>query len=240
MSITTDESKGVKTADGVVWGAPYDGGGSRREKYIYVDAANKSSNLYGSNFYAENAYTLKFSKMFLDRSSGRYVDLIVKGNKINLSAVGYQPFTQQSSPIISVGDREIFFNGLSAKHTGEITMELRYNDSGNLYDKDTMMRFCDLDTHGEQVKMNSGFDGNYYVPGISSSDWRLKATTDGYIGNSTELPDDDTFKTGFAFYVHNGKITFDAQAESAGFEIAANGIENKLGSLKIIKTTRTE
>ena len=35
----------MKTADGVVWGAPYDGGGSRREKYIYVDAANKSSNL---------------------------------------------------------------------------------------------------------------------------------------------------------------------------------------------------
>ena len=59
----------MKTADGVVWGAPYDGGGNRREKYIYVDVANKSSNLYGSNFYAENAYTLKFSKMFLGKKS---------------------------------------------------------------------------------------------------------------------------------------------------------------------------
>ena len=102
--------------------------------------------------------------------------------------------------------------------------------------KDTMMCFRDLDTHSEQVRMNTGFDGNYYVPGINSTNWRLKSTTNGFIGNSTTLPDDDTFKTGFAFYVHHGKITLEAQAESAGFEIGANGVEDKLVSLKIIKT----
>ena len=234
VSITTDESKGVKQGAGTVWGEPYAAG--KPEKYVYVDASKKSSNLYGSNFYAENTYTLKFSKMFVDRNSGKYVDLVMKGDSTNLSAVGYEPFTRQSSPIISVGDKNIYFDGLSAKHSGKITFELRYNDSGNLYDKDTMMCFRDLDTHSEQVRMNTGFDGNYYVPGIQSSDWRLKSTTDGFIGNSTTLPDDDTFKTGFAFYVHHGKITLEAQAESAGFEIGANGVEDKLGSLKIIKT----
>lgn len=47
--------------------------------------------------------------------------------------------------------------------------------------------------------------------------------------------DNETFKTGFAFFVHNGKITFQAKANSAGFCIAANGVDNMYGSLRIIK-----
>ena len=55
------------------------------------------------------------------------------------------------------------------------------------------------------------------------------------IGNSTTNPDNETFKTGFAFFVHNGKITFQAKANSAGFCITANGVDNMYGSLRIIK-----
>ena len=130
---------------------------------------------------------------------------------------------------------DILFNGLRAQHTGTITVELRYNDNGALYDKDTMMRFADLDTAGEEVKMDNSFDGKYYVPGVSPSDWWLKKDADGWIGNSTTNADNETFKTGFAFFVHNGKITFQAKANSAGFCIAANGVENMYGSLRIIK-----
>ena len=108
-------------------------------------------------------------------------------------------------------------------------------DTSQGIDKDTMMRFVDLDTASEEVKMDNSFDGKYYVPGISPSDWWLKKNADGWIGNSTTNADNETFKTGFAFFVHNGKITFQAKANSAGFCIAANGVDNMYGSLRIIK-----
>lgn len=57
-------------------------------------------------------------------------------------------------------------------------------DTGDLYDKDTMMRVVDLDGAGaEHVKMGAGFDGNHYVPGVSSSDWWLRRDADNWIGN---------------------------------------------------------
>ena len=93
--------------------------------------------------------------------------MIVKGDTTNLNAVGYEPFTRDNSPLLSVTKTDILFNGLRAQHTGTITVELRYNDNGSLYDKDTMMRFVDLDTASEEVKMDNSFDGKHYVPGIS-------------------------------------------------------------------------
>ena len=196
------------------------------EKYVYAKGSRKTSNIYGSMFYAINGYSAKFPKLFIDRESKRYVDMIVKGDTTNLNAVGYEPFTRDNSPLLSVTKTDVLFNGLRAQHTGTITVELRYNDNGSLYDKDTMMRFVDLDTAGEEVKMDNSFDGKYYVPSISPSDWWLKKDADGWIGNSTTNPDNETFKTGFAFFVHNGKITFQAKANYAGFCIAANGAEN--------------
>lgn len=231
VEFTVDTSQGIDKDTGRVW----DDDDALGEKYVYAKGSRKTSNIYGSMFYATNGYSAKFPKLFIDRDSKRYVDMIVKGDTTNLNAVGYEPFTRDNSPLLSVTKTDILFNGLRAQHTGTITVELRYNDNGSLYDKDTMMRFVDLDTASEEVKMDNSFDGKYYVPGISPSDWWLKKNADGWIGNSTTNADNETFKTGFAFFVHNGKITFQAKANSAGFCIAANGVDNMYGSLRIIK-----
>lgn len=153
VEFTVDTSQGIDKDTGRVW----DDDDALGEKYVYAKGSRKTSNVYGSMFYATNGYSAKFPKLFIDRESKRYVDMIVK------------------------------------------------------------------------------FDGKYYVPGISPSDWWLKKNADGWIGNSTTNADNETFKTGFAFFVHNGKITFQAKANSAGFCIAANGVDNMYGSLRIIK-----
>lgn len=42
---------------------------------------------------------------------------------------GYEPFTRDNSPLLSVTKTDVLFNGLRAQHTGTITVELRYNDN---------------------------------------------------------------------------------------------------------------
>ena len=58
---------------------------------------------------------------------------------------------------------------------------------------------------------------------------------DNWIGNGRNAFGNETFKTGFAFYIHGGKISYQMWQNDCGTGIGSNGVENQLGPLKVIK-----
>lgn len=226
--IKTNRSKGINVDTRVVWYS------DNPELNIYVDG-NKRANVNGKDFTCNNAYELTLPNYFIDRKTKRPVDFIIKCNSVTLDNVAFNPYKKADSSILSLDGNRIWVNGLKSHTLSDFTLELRYNDTGKLYNKDVFLSFKDLDTAAEGVKMGSGFDGRYFVPGISKEDWRLREADSGFLFNGTGKPDDETFKTGFAYYIHNGKISLKSSVRDAGFEIGGLSLENYFGNLKIVK-----
>lgn len=68
VEFTVDTSQGIDKDTGRVW----DDDDALGEKYVYAKGNRKTSNIYGSMFYATNGYSAKFPKLFIDRESKRY------------------------------------------------------------------------------------------------------------------------------------------------------------------------
>lgn len=205
------------------------------ETLIALPKGLKGSNLSGNSWGTTNAYTIKLPNYFTDRQSKRSVDMIIKCDTLAYTLQSSSNL-QHDSAAASITKTDIWIGPYYGQMTQGMTIELRYHDTGDLYDKDTMMRVVDLDGAGaEYVKMGAGFDGNHYIPGVSESDWWLKRDADNWIGNGRNAFDNETFKTGFAFYIHGGKISYQMWQNDCGTGIGSNGVENQLGSLKIIK-----
>lgn len=187
------------------------------ETLITLPKGLKGSNLSGNSWGTTNAYTIKLPNYFTDRQSKRSVDMIIKCDTLAYT-LQKSSNLQHDSAAASITKTDIWIGPYYGQMTQGMTIELRYHDTGDLYDKDTMMRVVDLDGAGaEHVKMGAGFDGNHYIPGGRNSF------------------DNETFKTGFAFYIHGGKISYQMWQNDCGTGIGSNGVENQLGSLKVIK-----
>lgn len=187
------------------------------ETLITLPKGLKGSNLSGNSWGTTNAYTIKLPNYFTDRQSKRSVDMIIKCDTLAYT-LQKSSNLQHDSAAASITKTDIWIGPYYGQMTQGMTIELRYHDTGDLYDKDTMMRVVDLDGAGaEYVKMGAGFDGNHYIPGGRNSF------------------DNETFKTGFAFYIHGGKISYQMWQNDCGTGIGSNGVENQLGSLKVIK-----
>lgn len=204
------------------------------ETLITLPKGLKGSNLSGNSWRTTNAYTIKLPNYFTDRQSKRAVDMIIKCDTLAYTLQSSSNL-QHDSAAASITKTDIWIGPYYGQMTQGMTIELRYHDTGDLYDKDTMMRVVDLDAGAEYVKMGAGFDGNHYIPGVSQSDWWLRRDADNWIGNGRNAFDNETFKTGFAFYIHGGKISYQMWQNDCGTGIGSNGVENQLGSLKIIK-----
>lgn len=63
---------------------------------------------------------------------------------------------QHDSAAASITKTDIWIGPYYGQMTQGMTIELRYHDTGDLYDKDTMMRVVDLD--GERVKLVGGVE----------------------------------------------------------------------------------
>ena len=61
------KNKDIDKDTGRVW----DDDDTLGEKYVYAKGNRKTSNIYGSMFYATNGYSAKFPKLFIDRESKR-------------------------------------------------------------------------------------------------------------------------------------------------------------------------
>ena len=165
------------------------------ETLITLPKGLKGSNLSGNSWGTTNAYTIKLPNYFTDRQSKRSVDMIIKCDTLAYTLQNSSNL-QHDSAAASITKTDIWIGPYYGQMTQGMTIELRYHDTGDLYDKDTMMRVVDLDGAGaEYVKMGAGFDGNHYIPGVSESDWWLRRDADNWIGNGRYAFDNETFKS---------------------------------------------
>lgn len=237
-TITVNKSKGAAVGYGKVWG-------EQSEKYVYITKDPQTWDLYSSCYDERDVYTIKLRKVLIDKESGRYVDLIIKGDRVTCYNAGYNGFVKVNKRVLSVDKNNIWINGIDGLNNQDISLEYRYSDNYSLYDKTILSNFIDIDAGyfkkgeiNEFIKMGNGFDGDYYVPDTFEYSWKLKQNADGYIGNSTFEPDNDTFATGFCYIVHNGKISFKSSVKDAGTGLNFLAFPDEFGSLKINKVAK--